>query len=74
MVRLAEGLDRSHGQVVRDIRLRTTRHGVRIVLRVKGDGELEQWAADRHAEPLAQVLKAPVRFETSSKRGKKGRG
>lgn len=64
MVRLAEGLDRSHGQVVRDLRLRTTRSGVRIALRVKSDAELEEWAAIRHATPLARMLDAPVRFET----------
>jgi len=64
MVRLAEGLDRSHGQVVRDLRLRTTKNGVRIRLRVKSESELEQWAADRHATPLARMLEAPVRFET----------
>ena len=68
MLRLAEGLDRSHGQVVRNLRFRTTRNGVRISLRVKGDGELEQWAADRHAAPLARLLKAPVRFETIARR------
>ena len=74
MVRLAEGLDRSHGQVVRDLRLRTTRNGVRIVLRVKAEAELEQWAADRHAAPLARMLEAPVRFETlTSRRGRRSR-
>jgi exopolyphosphatase/guanosine-5'-triphosphate,3'-diphosphate pyrophosphatase len=73
MVRLAEGLDRSHGQVVRNVRLRTTRNGVRIVLSVKSDAELEQWAADRHAEPLAKMLGAPVRFETVGARRRRKR-
>ena len=74
MLRLAEGLDRSHGQVVRDVRLRTTPKDVRIVLRVKSDAELEQWAAGRHAEPLAEMLKAPVRFETSRGKGQRAKG
>jgi exopolyphosphatase/guanosine-5'-triphosphate,3'-diphosphate pyrophosphatase len=73
IVRLAEGLDRSHGQVVRDLRLRTTRKDVRIILRVKADAELEQWAADRHAAPLARMLEAPVRFETLGRRSRNRR-
>jgi exopolyphosphatase/guanosine-5'-triphosphate,3'-diphosphate pyrophosphatase len=68
MLRLAEGLDRSHGQVVRDVRLRTTPKDVRIILRVKSDAELEQWAAGRHAEPLSKMLKAPVRFEVAHRK------
>jgi len=70
MVRLAEGLDRSHGQVVRGLRLRTTPKGVRILLRVKSEAELEQWAADRHAAPLSRMLEAPVRFETLKARSR----
>jgi exopolyphosphatase/guanosine-5'-triphosphate,3'-diphosphate pyrophosphatase len=73
IVRLAEGLDRSHGQVVRELRLRTTRNGVRIALRVKSEAELEQWAAGRHAEPLAKMLEAPVRFETAKPRRRRKR-
>jgi exopolyphosphatase/guanosine-5'-triphosphate,3'-diphosphate pyrophosphatase len=73
IVRLAEGLDRSHGQLVRDLRLRTTHNGVRIVLRVKADAELEQWAAARHANPLARMLEAPVRFDTVKARSRRKR-
>ncbi len=74
MVRLAEGLDRSHGQVVRDLRLRTVRGGVRITLRVKADAELELWAATRHATELAGLLEAAIRFETVPVPGPARRG
>lgn len=72
MVRLAEGLDRSHGQVVRDLRLKTARDGVRIALRVAADAELELWAAGRHATALARMLDAAIRFEAAPVPGQAG--
>jgi exopolyphosphatase/guanosine-5'-triphosphate,3'-diphosphate pyrophosphatase len=63
MLRLAEGLDRSHGQLIRDLRLRTGPKGVRIALRTAPDAELELWAAGRHATALSRMLEAPIRFE-----------
>ncbi len=61
MVRLAEGLDRSRAQVVRDITLAP--HGREWTLRMAADGdvELERWAAQRHVVALEALLGAPVR-------------
>jgi exopolyphosphatase/guanosine-5'-triphosphate,3'-diphosphate pyrophosphatase len=56
MVRLAEGLDRSHAQVVDAISVTRTAGGVNVRLQTKGDAELELWAADRHASALAEAL------------------
>jgi exopolyphosphatase/guanosine-5'-triphosphate,3'-diphosphate pyrophosphatase len=79
MVRLAEGLDRSHAQVVDAIAVTQTTRGVNVRLQTKGDAELELWAADRHAAPLADALgvdiaisrvarRRPVRRRTPSRR------
>ena len=73
MLRLAEGLDRSHAQVVTALDVVPRGNGYLIRLRAAGDAELELWAAHRHGAPLEEVLKRPLRFEVSGRRVKKGR-
>src|SRR3954463_16675852 len=73
MLRLAEGLDRSHAQVVTALDVVPRGNGYLIRLRASGDAELELWAAHRHGAPLEEVLRRPLRFEVSGRRGKKGR-
>jgi len=73
MLRLAEGLDRSHGQVVTALDVVPRGNGYLIRLRAAGDAELELWAAHRHGAPLEEVLERPLRFEVSGRRVKKGR-
>ncbi|MDO8834455.1 MAG: Ppx/GppA phosphatase family protein, partial [Vicinamibacterales bacterium] len=62
MVTLAEGLDRSRAQLVHDIRLEQHDGGWTMQLVVRGDVELECWAAQRHLAPLEKALKSPVRL------------
>ncbi len=64
MLRLAEGLDRSHAQVVDQIELVRGGDDWLVRLRSGEDPELEVWAAHRHAAPLAKALGRPLRFET----------
>ena len=63
-VRLAEGLDRSHAQVVTRLSV-AAKENERLVVRLKtkGDAELEIWAADRHAIGITDVFGVPVSFE-----------
>ena len=63
IVRLAEGLDRSHAQAVAGIDLLP--HGEEYLarLRARGDVELEVWAAHRHVAPLERELDSTIRFE-----------
>jgi exopolyphosphatase/guanosine-5'-triphosphate,3'-diphosphate pyrophosphatase len=70
MLRLAEGLDRSHAQVVTDLDVVPRGDDYAIRLRVSGDAELELWAAPRHGGPLEEVLERPLRFELSHRRRK----
>jgi exopolyphosphatase/guanosine-5'-triphosphate,3'-diphosphate pyrophosphatase len=65
MVRLAEGLDRSHAQALGGIDLYPRDTDYLARLRATGDAELELWAAHRHVGPLEAVLDKPVRFEVA---------
>jgi len=66
LLRLAEGLERSHAQVVTAIRVQRPLKDhlpLRIRLRTTGDAELEVWAAHRHVAALADWLDRPIEFE-----------
>jgi hypothetical protein len=63
MVRLAEGLDRSHAQVVAGLDLHAGDTGYLARLHVSDNAELEVWAAHRHVAPLEEILGRPLRFE-----------
>jgi exopolyphosphatase/guanosine-5'-triphosphate,3'-diphosphate pyrophosphatase len=67
MLRLAEGLDRSHAQVVGTVDVVPRGSAYLIRLRASGDAELELWAAHRHAAPLERVLRRPLKFEVSGR-------
>jgi exopolyphosphatase / guanosine-5'-triphosphate,3'-diphosphate pyrophosphatase len=63
ILRLAEGLDRSHSQPLSGVELMDRGDDVLVQLRTGGDAELELWAATRHVIPFEQMLGKPVRFE-----------
>ena len=65
MVRLAEGLDRSHAQALAGIDLYPRGDDYLARLRTAGDAELELWAAHRHVAPLEAMLGKPLRFEVA---------
>ena len=73
LVRLAEGLDRSHAQVVSKLSVSEDDDGLVIKLKSSGDAELELWAAARHAEPLAELFGLPIRFEATPGKARKPR-
>jgi exopolyphosphatase/guanosine-5'-triphosphate,3'-diphosphate pyrophosphatase len=71
IVRLAEGLDRSHAQAIAGIDLYPRAGEYLARLRAPGDAELELWAAHRHVAPLEAVLGKPIRFEVAAPARKK---
>src|SRR5205823_11994129 len=73
MVRLAEGLDRSHSQAVSGVDVFPRGDAYFVRLRASGDAELELWAAVRHAAPLEKMLGRPIRFEVSGREHKERR-
>jgi exopolyphosphatase/guanosine-5'-triphosphate,3'-diphosphate pyrophosphatase len=62
-LRLAEGLDRSHQQVLDSLRLVDRGDDYLVQLRMAGDSELEIWAASRHAGAFEEMVGKPVQFE-----------
>ena len=63
ILRVAESLDRSHGQPVSGLEVHDRGEDVVIQLHSGGDAELEVWATARHLEPFEQVVGKPVRLE-----------
>lgn len=65
ILRLAESLDRSRSQVVGGLDLHDRGADARLRLRVKGDAELELWAAARQARAFERLIGKPVRIEVT---------
>jgi exopolyphosphatase/guanosine-5'-triphosphate,3'-diphosphate pyrophosphatase len=65
IVRLAEGLDRSHAQALAGVEVYPRTDDYLVRLRAAGDAELELWAAHRHVAPLEAILGRPLRFEVT---------
>jgi len=65
LLRIADGLDRTHFSVVRslDVKLGST---VRITAHVAGDAELEAWAAKGRADLFERVFRRRVQFTLSA--------
>jgi exopolyphosphatase/guanosine-5'-triphosphate,3'-diphosphate pyrophosphatase len=65
ILRVADGLDRSHHQLVEHVRVEISDERVRIVVQTTGDAELEVWGARRKLRLLARALKRPVVLDLS---------
>ena len=66
LLRLADGLDQSHGQRVQSVECRVGEDGILLVLRAKGDTDLEQWAAGRVADLFRSVFQRPLSIYRAS--------
>ncbi len=67
VLRLAESLDRSHGQVVDDVELQD--RGSRFLLSVRAHApmELERWASGRQVAPMERLLGKPLEIQAAGK-------
>jgi exopolyphosphatase / guanosine-5'-triphosphate,3'-diphosphate pyrophosphatase len=63
ILRIADALDRTRRQTVRQIRCETRQAGVTFSVECEGDGDLELWMADRDAELFRDVFQVAVRFK-----------
>jgi exopolyphosphatase/guanosine-5'-triphosphate,3'-diphosphate pyrophosphatase len=63
ILRVAESLDRSHGQVISGLELRDDDGRVELHLHARSDAELELWAATRHLKPFERVVGKPVQLD-----------
>jgi len=66
MLRIAEGLDRSHYQLVQDLRVIRRREGLTLRLTVRRGARLEVWAARRRVDGLEKLTKQRVRISVAS--------
>lgn len=74
MLRVAEGLDRSHQQSVAALEIVSGGQDYLLRIRPAGDTELELWAAQRSVAPLERILRRIVRFEVSTNHARRGSG
>lgn len=65
LLRIADGLDRSHSNVVNGISCRITKKRVEITLKARGDAELELWGARSKRDAFAAVFGKSPRFKIS---------
>jgi exopolyphosphatase / guanosine-5'-triphosphate,3'-diphosphate pyrophosphatase len=68
LLRLADGLDRSHASVIQNLRCRIEDKSVKCVLTARSDAELEIWGASRKKNWFSKVFKSELSFEVA-KRG-----
>ena len=68
ILRLAESLDRSHGQVIQGLALEEREDEWALGVEARADVELELWAAARHVRPFEKVLGKPLRLEGGTER------
>jgi len=60
LLRVADGLDRSNSAVVNDLRCRIRNRKVDIVVKSRGDAELEIWSARSRSQLFAKVFERTV--------------
>jgi exopolyphosphatase/guanosine-5'-triphosphate,3'-diphosphate pyrophosphatase len=63
LLRLADGLDRSHAGVIRNLQCRLDGKKIRCRLDARGDAELEIWGARRKMEWFEKVFDRKIRLE-----------
>ena len=62
LLRRADGLDRSHSQVIQGVRCRIGDDAVKCTLTAKTDAELEVWGARRKRECFTKTFKRDITF------------
>jgi exopolyphosphatase/guanosine-5'-triphosphate,3'-diphosphate pyrophosphatase len=65
ILRMAESLDRSHGQLIVRVELQEDRDRFRLLLHGRGPAELEAWAARRQSEAMERLLGKPLTIESA---------
>ena len=66
ILRVAESLDRSHGQTISALEVRDRGDDVLLQVHPQADAELEVWATTRHLRPFERVIGKPVHLEAAA--------
>src|SRR5688572_10315860 len=71
ILRVAESLDRSHGQVISSLELRDGGKAATLVIQTdaNADAELELWATARHLRPFEKLVHKTVTLELATTHG-----
>lgn len=67
LLRLADGLDRSHASAISKVQLKIRDSRIKGILTTRSDAELEIWGARRKMKLFEQVFGSKVKFEISKK-------
>ena len=67
LLRIADGLDRSHCSVVSTLKCTTHKKRVDVIVKARGDAELEVWGARRKMDLFAEEFGRDITFEQSAK-------
>ncbi|HMO26572.1 MAG TPA: HD domain-containing protein, partial [Tepidisphaeraceae bacterium] len=67
LLRIADGLDRSHSGVVTDLRCRVEGKRVRVTVQTRADPQLELWGAQRKADLFERVFRCKLRIMLAGK-------
>jgi exopolyphosphatase/guanosine-5'-triphosphate,3'-diphosphate pyrophosphatase len=70
ILRVAEGLDRSHYQLVRGVRIVRRSGTLSLVVRAQRDAQLELWGARRRTRELERLTGATVRIVAEARRAR----
>jgi len=68
ILRICDGLDRSHCSVINDIQVVLGNRRVRVRLQARGDTELELWASRRKMDVFEQVFHRTLSFAPSRRK------
>ena len=63
ILRVADGLDRSHGAVIRDLKAKARGKTVTVTLDARTDAQLEVWGAQRKSEWFEKVFDRAIDFK-----------
>jgi exopolyphosphatase/guanosine-5'-triphosphate,3'-diphosphate pyrophosphatase len=62
ILQIADGLDRAHRQIIKDVRCQVSDDTVTFAIEAAGECDLEIWSAERKAVWFEDVFGVPVRF------------
>lgn len=62
ILRIADGMDRSHGGVIQEVRCNIGQDGVNFILSAKSDAALELWAAKRKGDLFKKAFGRDIAF------------
>lgn len=68
LLRIADGLDRSHVGIVSSLRCKVGKRHAQVTVKARGDAELELWAARRRMDLFADVFGRTVSFAQQPER------